>query len=90
MLSGSPLSIQTPSTLSTSRFRVSKVDSFLEINLKIYLFYSGYKCCACMYVCAAHAGLLSMEARIEYIISYNRRHRHWAATEWMLRTEPWS
>lgn len=89
MLSGLPLSIQRPSTLRTSRYRKSKLDSSLEINFKIYLFYSVSKCSTCMYVCAAHTCLVSMEARRGCIISWNWSYRHWVAT-WALRTDPWS
>lgn len=37
------LSIQRPSTLSTSRFRASRLDSFSEINTQVYLFHSVYE-----------------------------------------------
>lgn len=37
------LSIQRPSTLSTSRFRASRLHSFSEISAQIDLFYSVYE-----------------------------------------------
>lgn len=55
------LSIQRPSTLSTSRFRASRLHSFSEINAQIDLFYSVYEfrrhpCMCSTWVSGVHRG----------------------------------